>query len=472
MTKQSDVSLLPFILSISIGLVFWIFSPPIGMTNEAWHMLGIFIATIVAIVSKALPMGGCALLSLAVITLTKTLTIKEALGSFSSPVIWLIVLAFFVAKSFIKTGLGIRLAYLFVSLFGKNSLGIGYGMALTDLALSPAIPSNTARAGGILFPIVKSLAITFDSHPTDQASRRKIGAYLIQSLYQCNIVTSTMFITAMAANPLIVELAGSVGIEISWGLWALAAIVPGLLSLIILPYFLYKVYPPSLKETPEAPGIARKNLVEMGPMSPQEWITLAVFLLMMTLWIIGPTVGIHSTTVAICGISLLVLTGVLSWNELTSEQSAWNTLFWFATLMMMAANLNTLGVIDWMSLQVKDTIQSIPWYYDYPLLVVTYFYIHYFFASSVAHASSLFAAFAVIGMAGGIPPMLIILALAFSSSLSSCLTHYGTAPGPILFGSGYVDLGTWWKLGAIVSILHLIIWIGLGTFWWKAIGLW
>lgn len=475
MTKPIDTAgakPLQFLITLSIGLIFWIIPPPEGLIIEAWHLLGVFLATIFAIVSKTLPMGGCALIALAALTLSHTLTIKEALSGFSNPVIWLIVLAFFVAKSFIKTGLGIRLAYHFVALIGKKSLGLSYGMAITDLALSPAIPSNTARAGGILYPVVKSLAVAFDSHPTDQTSRRRIGAFLIQSLYQCNIITSAMFITAMAANPMIVEIAEEMGIHISWGLWALVALVPGIISLIVLPYLLYKIYPPSIKETPQAPKIAREQLEKLGTVTWQEWMTLGVFLSMMTLWIAGPHIGVHSTTVALIGISALVLTGVLSWNDLISEKSAWDTLFWFSTLIMMASYLNKLGMIEWMSGSVQENMQAFDWYIAYPILILVFYYIHYLFASNTAHVSSLFAAFCVVGIVSGVPPLLMAFSLAFCSSLSATLTHYGTAPAPILFGSGYVDLVTWWRLGAIISVAHIIIWFVIGPVWWKIIGIW
>ena len=470
--NSSGVSPIKLIVAVAIASLFWLVQAPEGMQPEAWHLLGIFLATIFAIVSKTLPMGGCALLALSGLTLTNTLSVKDALSGFSYPVIWLVVLAFFVAKSFIKTGLGIRVAYHFVSLIGKKSLGLSYGMALTDLALSPAIPSNTARAGGILFPIVKSLAVSFDSHPKDKASRRKIGAFLIQSLYQCNIITSAMFITAMAANPMIVEIAKEMGIEISWGTWALAALVPGMISLLIIPYLLFKIYPPSIKETPKAPEIARDHLKELGKVKWQEWVTLSVFILMMIFWIAGPYLGIDSTTVALGGITILVTTGVLTWNDLITEKSAWDTLFWFATLIMMASYLNKLGMIGWVSGSVQESMQAVDWHIAYPILILVFYYIHYLFASNAAHVSSLFAAFCVVGIVSGVPPMLMVFSLAFCSTLSATLTHYGTAPAPILFGSGYVDLVTWWRLGAIISIVHLIIWFVIGPLWWKLIGIW
>ncbi len=461
----------PFVLMIGIGLILGLIPAPEGMKPEGWRMLAVFVATIFGIITKAMPMGPTALLALSILILTHTLPLKEALNGFSSPIVWLVVFAFFVAKSFIKTGLGMRIAYHFVALVGKKSLGLSYGMAMTDLVLAPAIPSNTARVGGLIFPIVESLALAFESKP-DAKSRNKLGSFLIQSAYHCNIITSAMFLTAMAANPMIVEIAEKMGISISWGTWALAALLPGIASLILIPFVLYTFSPPEIKETPNAHKVAKEQLDKLGKVSRNEWITAGVFFAMLVLWIGGPYFGIDSTTVALLGITTLLIAGVLNWSDIIKEEQAWDTLIWFSILLMMAHQLSQLGTIQWFSEHVQDSVENIGWMYAYPLLLLSYFYVHYFFASNTAHVSSLFAAFAVVGVVAGIPPMLLILSLAFASTLSACLTHYGTAPGPILYGSGYVDLVTWWKMGALISLVHLFVWFIGGPLWWKVLGLW
>ena len=469
-SKLAGVKWLPLVILAIIGGGLWLLPPPQGMELLAWHMLVIFVVTILGIIIKALPMGSMSMVALTILVATQTLTIKEALSGFSSSVIWLIVLAFFIAKSFVKTGLGIRIAYLFVEVLGKRSLGLAYGMALTDLALAPAIPSNTARGGGIIYPIVKSLALIFDSSP-EKNTQRKIGSYLIQCAYQCNIITSAMFLTAMAANPMMAQMALEMNIGVTWGLWALAASVPGVISLALIPLVLYWVYPPEVKETPEAAAVAKQHLHEMGKMAASEWITLGVFLMMLFLWIFGTAFGIDSTTAALAGVSILLLTGVLTWQDLIAEQAAWDTLFWFSTLIMMASFLTSLGVIGWISASVQNSVAGIPWHLAFVVLILSYFYSHYFFASNTAHVSSMFAAFSGVGIVLGVPPLMMVFSLAFCSNLSACVTHYGTAVGPILFGSGYVGLATWWKLGALISVIHLVVWIGIGSLWWKVIGI-
>jgi DASS family divalent anion:Na+ symporter len=463
---------IPMLIALVLGAFIWFYPTPVGVDPRAWQLLAVFAALIAGLIGKALPMGALSFLALTTLIVTKTLTIKEAFSGFSLPIIWLVVAAFLISKSFIKTRMGMRLAYVFVKLLGKKTLGLGYGLAATELILAPAIPSNTARAGGIIFPIVRALAISFGSTP-ERHSQRLIGGYLILTSYYCNLITSAMFITAMAANPMILSFLYNQNISLNWGSWALAAAVPGFLSLMLIPYVVYKLYPPEIKDTPQAKEIAIKSLEEMGPISIYEWITIFVFILLVTLWIFGEGLyGLDSTTVALIGVSILVVTGVLTWEDIKMEHEAWDTLIWFSTLVTIAAYLNNFGLIDWLSVHISTMMSGTAWHYAFPILILSYFYSHYFFASNTAHVSSMLAAILGVGIGLGVPNYLMGLSLAFCSSLFACLTHYGTGCAPILFGSEYVNLKTWWKLGFIVSLIFLFIWVGIGSLWWKVLGLW
>lgn len=462
----------PALVTVLIGLVIWFVPPPEGVDPKAWHLLAIFVATIVGIILKALPMGAMAIIAIALTALTRTLSIGDSLSGFANTTIWLIVLAFFVARGFIKTGLGRRIAYLFVALLGKRSLGLGYGLVATDLVLAPAIPSNTARAGGVVFPIMRSLAHAFQSEP-DDGSARKIGSYLSKTAFQGTVITSAMFLTAMAANPLIVKFAADQGITLTWAGWAIAASVPGIVSLIVVPLVIYVLYPPEIKETPAATQLARRELQNMGPVSPHEWIMLAVFALLLVLWIFAPQLGgINATTTAMTGLLVLLVTGVLTWQDLLEEKGAWDTLVWFSALVMMATFLNKLGLIPWFSKEVGGMLAGTYWVTAFLILTLVYFYSHYFFASQTAHISAMYAAFLAVALALGVPPLFAALVLAFSSNLFSSLTHYGTGPAPVYFGAGYVELRTWWGLGFVISLVNIVIWVGLGGIWWKVLGLW
>lgn len=468
---KDHAKFIPLLITIAVGLIIWFIPPPEGVAIEAWHLLAIFVATIVGIIIKPLPMGAVAISGIAMVALTGTLPLGDALSGFSNSTIWLIVLAFFISRGFIKTGLGSRIAYLFVALLGKKTLGLGYGLIASDLILAPAIPSNTARAGGVVFPILRALAKSYNSEPDDGTARR-VGAFLTKTAFQGTIITSAMFLTAMAANPLAAQMAGDMGIEITWGSWALAALVPGLISLIVVPLLIYKLYPPEIKETPGAAKFAKEKLAEMGKMRSNEWVMLGVFVLLLALWIFGKQLGISSTTAALVGLVVLLLSGVLNWTDIRREEGAWDTLIWFSALVMMASFLSKLGLIPWFSEWMGTAVGGNSWIGAFLILSLAYFYSHYLFASNTAHVSAMYAAFLAVAVAVGTPPLLAALVLAFFSNLFSSMTHYGTGPAPVLYGAGYVDTGIWWKLGGLISVVNIVIWLGIGGLWWKILGLW
>ena len=436
------------------------------------HLFAIFVTTIAGIILKALPMGAVAMIGIAVTALSGTLSIADSMSGFSDVVIWLIVLAFFISRGFIKTGLGARIAYSFMALLGRRTLGLSYGLAATDLVLAPAIPSNTARGGGIIMPVMASLARAYGSLPGD-ASAKRMGAFLTLTAYQVNCITSAMFLTAMAANPLAQKLAGDLKVTLTWGGWALAALVPGMVALIVVPFLLYKLMRPEITETPEAVEMAKGKLTDLGPIKRQEWMMLGVFVMLLVLWIFAKQLGdINATTSALAGLAVLLLTGVLNWDDIKAETGAWDTLVWFAALVMMASFLNKLGMVPWFSKTMGGMVAGHGWLFAFLVLALVYFYSHYFFASNTAHVASMYAAFLGVSIAAGAPPVLAALVLAFFSNLFAGMTHYGTGPAPVLFGTGYVELGTWWRMGLLISVVNIVIWVGVGGLWWKVLGLW
>jgi len=456
---------------VAVGTVLWFVPPPADVDPRGIHLLAIFAATIVGIVLKPLPMGAVAMIGICATTVTHTLTIGEAMSGFGNTVIWLIVLAFFISRGFIKTGLGARIAYLFMAWLGRRTLGLGYGLIATDLVLAPAIPSNTARAGGVIFPILRSVAEAYDSRPDDGTAKR-VGAFLTTASFQGTVITSAMFLTAMAANPLAAQLARDQGVTVTWTGWALAALVPGLVSLALVPALLYRLFPPEIRETPRAAQMAREKLRQLGPISRSEWVMLACFVLLLTLWILGDVLAVHTTVTAMVGLAVLLVTGVLTWDDVLREKGAWDTLVWFAALVMMASFLSRLGLIPWFSGAMGGLFEGMGWLPAFVGLSLVYFYSHYFFASNTAHVSSMYAPFLGVALAVGTPPVLAALLLAFFSNLFSSMTHYGTGPAPVLFGAGYVEVTDWWRLGLVVSVVNIAVWWGVGGLWWKVLGMW
>jgi DASS family divalent anion:Na+ symporter len=322
-----------------------------------------------------------------------------------------------------------------------------------------------------LYPIVRSVAEAFNSRATDGTERR-MGAFLILNSFYGNLVTSAMFLTAMAANPLSVQMAAEAGIEITWIRWAVAASIPGITSLLVVPFFLYRIYPPQIKETPRAPEVAREHLKEMGPLKRGEAIMLGTFALLLFLWIFGKQLHVPSAVAALVGLAILLVTRVLTWEDILGERGAWDTFIWLSTLVMMATFLSKLGLVEWFSSEMGGLFTGMGWLPAFLMLSLVYFYSHYFFAGNTAHISSMYAAFLAVALGVGTPPLLAALVLAFFSNLFSSMTHYGTGPAPVLFGAGYVRLTQWWRLGAVVSVVNVVIWLGVGGVWWKLLRLW
>lgn len=480
----------PMAIALAIGLSIWFLIPaPHGVTADAWHLLALFVATIAAIIGKAMPIGALAMLAITLVALTgvtsdkPSTAIADALSSFASPLIWLIGVAIMISRGLIKTGLGARIGYRFIALVGKHTLGIGYALAAAELTIAPVTPSNTARGGGIIHPIMRGIASSFGSDP-QQGTQNRIGRYLALVNYHANPITSAMFITATAPNPLVVKLvadATGAQVQLSWGTWALAMLLPGLVALALMPLVIYWLYPPEIKSTPDAAHFARGKLQEMGPMSRHEKILLGVFALLLFLWagvlerLIDPSWDVDATTAAFIGLAVLLLSGVLTWEDLLKEKSAWDTVVWFSALVMMATYLNKLGLIAWLSQSIESGIDGLGlegWVAACSLLLLAYLYAHYMFASTTAHITAMFGAFYAAGLALGAPPFLFALLMAAASNIMMTLTHYATGTSPVIFGSGYTTLGEWWKAGFVMSLVLIVVWVIVGAFWWKLLGYW
>lgn len=459
------------LIVVATGVIIWYLPPPAGVHLEAWRLLAIFAATIVGFISQPLPIGAIAFLSLVISTLSGVMKLSDALSGFSNSTIWLIISAFLLAKGFIKTGLGRRIAYIIIRAIGGSTLRLGYAMMLSDLIIAPAMPSSTARAGGVMFPIVRSLASALDSEPGP--SSRKIGAYLMQTTFQCVVISATMFVTSSAPNSLIVLLAAQTAhIQITWGIWALAGIVPGLISLIMIPFVMYKLYPPEMTKTPRAKQVAADELVKMGPVSYAEKVVAGVFVMALLLWSTSQWTNIDATVVAMLGVGVMLVLAAISWQDVLEEKGAWDTMLWMGTLIGLAGTLNTSGLIAWFAKSVALLISGVPWIMAVFALAVLYIVSHYLFASTSAHITAMYATFLAVALAAGAPPFFAAMSLSAAANICGNITHYSLGSAPIFFGAGYVSQSSWWKLGFIFSVINMIIWFGLGWVWWKVIGLW
>lgn len=480
---------IPAAISVALALVICFVIPvPEGVTSDAWMLLGMFVGVISAIIGKVMPIGALSILAITLVAVTGVTSettsgaINDALSSFANPLIWLIGAAIMISRGIIKTGLGERAGYYFIAIWGKKTIGIAYSLAITELMLAPVTPSNTARGGGIIHPLVRSIARTYDSDP-EKGTEARMGKFLALVNYHCNPISAAMFVTATAPNPLVVNLVAestNMDIHLSWGTWAIAMLLPGLVAMAIMPLVIYMMYPPEIKETPNSAEFAFERLKEMGPITRNEYIMLGIFTILLLLWagipemIFGAAWAVNATTTAFIGLSLLLITGVLTWEDIITERSAWDTITWFAALVMMATFLNKLGLITWFSNMLETSIGGLGlhWALAAGLLLIAYLYAHYMFASTTAHITAMFAAFFTAGVALGAPPMLYALLMAAASNIMMTLTHYATGTSPVVFGSGFTTLGEWWKAGFVMSVVNLAVFVVIGGIWWKILGYW
>jgi divalent anion:Na+ symporter, DASS family len=467
---------IPLALSVGAGLALRFLVPvPAGLTPSAWSLLSIFVATIAGLVLEPLPTGAWAFLAATAAIGSGALTFAQAFSAFANDVIWLIVVSFFFAAGFQKTGLGARVANLFVRAFGSSTLGLAYGLTVAEAVLAPAMPSTTARAGGIFMPIIDSLARDAGSEPgTPSAS--KLGSFLVQCQLQASVNSSALFLTAAAQNLLCLKLAAELGVVLPGGPWltgASAAAVPAALGLALTPLIVFRLNPPSITATPDAPRAAAERLRKMGPLSRDEAVMAATMGLAVVLWVAGDALGVPAVLAAMLGLCVLLLSGVLTWRDCLTYTAAWDTLFWFAVLVGMSGQLNAAGVVSHFASAVGGALAqlSLAWPAALALLAGAYWGLHYLFASQTAHVGALYSAFLAMLLAAGAPGPLAALVLAFVSNLFGSMTHYGSGQAAVYYGAGYLSLSDIFRAGAVMAGINALIWGVVGGGWWVLTGL-
>ena len=473
--KLLNVKLIPFLVILGVALIAWFIAPPEGLTLPAYRTAIIFISLIASIVANVLPTGAIAIIGIAVYAVlraggeaTAAAAIATPVSSLSNLLIWMIVIAFMIARAFSKTGLGRRIALLLLSKFGKSTLHIAYCLGLADYIIAPVTPSNTARAA-IVSPIADSLAKTINDKDS------KLGMFFMSCCSAMNDASAVAFLTGFAGNLALAGIGASVlGIELTFSSWIMYLLVPSLALLLIMPYILYKVIHPETRDTPEARLFAREELKKMGATSFAEKKLLCVFAALLVMWIGGASLGLHSTTSAMVGLSLLLLTGVLTWEDIKAERGAWDTLVWFAVLMGMAGQLKTLGFTGWVGDNVSDIISAGVGNSGATivllLMMTFYLFTAYFFASGTAKVVALAPVILGSLVSLGVSPMLALLAVAGITNIGCNLTTYSHARNPLLMGYGYHNTNDWMKIGLVIAIVGAAIFMAVGFTWWAILG--
>ena len=467
MWKLGILVLIPFII--------FLIPPPEGLPLIGWRLFGLYLTAIVGLVIKpysepVILLGTVAASAVTIgnTPLPENMVLKPdaVLSGYQSGTTWLVFAAFTLSAAFVTTGLGKRIAYHLIDRMANTTLKLGYVTAFLDLLIAPATPSNTARAGGIVFPIMNSVANALGSDPV--TNPRRAGHYLMLNVYMVTKSTSYMFLTAMAPNALALSMMAPIlKINLSWGQWALAAAVPGLICLLLTPLVIYFCYPPELKKVNNK-EIAAKGLKELGPMKVSEKLLLVIFLMALGGWIFSKYLRIDAATVALCVMACTLIINVVSWDDVLKNKGGWNTLIWYGGIIGLSATLTKAGFFKWLADVLQTTLQ----FGDHStiaLLVILFISvaIRYLFASGGAYVAAMVPVFATVGHVAGANPMLLALGLLFSNAYGGCMTHYGGAAAPIIFGAGYNDTKSWWIVGAIIGFGSLLVHCTIGLAWWE-----
>jgi L-tartrate/succinate antiporter len=469
------------IAPLAVWLVIFILPPPTGLNTNQWHYFAVFAAAITGLVFESLPPGAVGLIAVAFSATMRYVepdpgkSIAWALTGFSDATVWLIVGAFVFAIGYRKSGLGRRIALKLVQRLGRNTLGLGYAIALSDLALAPGTPSNTARSGGTIFPIVSNIPKIYGSEPGPTA--RKIGAYVMWTAFASTAVTSSMFITSLAPNAAALALVKkATQLEVSWTQWFMGFLPVGLLLIAVVPLLTYVIYPPQIKSSPEIPEWAHGELLKMGPLSLREWTMAGLVVFAMALWIFGanpnialPWLGanfINATTVVFVIIGLMLVTSVIDYRDIVTESAAWEVFLYFTTLLTLADGLNRIGFVKWVAEVAAKPLSTMSPTVAMLLLVALFFWIHYFFSSLTAHTAAVLPVILAVGMTmPGMPALPLALLCVYSLGLMGVITPYATGPAPIYFASGYVAKGDFWRLGLIYGVIYFLVLLGIGAPW-------
>jgi divalent anion:Na+ symporter, DASS family len=449
----------PFVMAAAI----WFCPVPDGLTPQAWHLFAVFITAIVSVLLGIYPLLTSTTLAVGAVVLTDTTSAAKAFAGFANTSVLLVVIAFLVAQAVVKSGLGRRISLFMVSLFGRSSVGLAYSIIITDAAIAPAFPSNTAR-GGVLYPIVLSVAQGSGSHPDDPQGRR-LGGYLMFSAMASLAISSALWMTATSANPIAIQVAQKYGVNVGFGQWLIASSLPALVIILALPWLLARLFPPGVGATPEAPANARKALAELGPLSREEWITAIAFVMMVSGWIFADKLHLNVTSIAFTGLGLLLLTGVLTAHDIATQGDTLATFLWLAVLFALSGQLNELGFMGYVGQRLASYMGGLSWPITYAALVLLYVAIHYVFVSQSSQVLALLGVFLDVGIRGGVPPTLMAFSLFFASSYFSVITPQGGSQNVIFVGSGYLTQRELYRLGFLTTLFFLVVFLTVGTGW-------
>ena len=458
LTINKEIKIFRLISIIVVATLAWIFLHPVaGLSDKALHMIIIFVATMTGVMLEVCSTVAFLLMSMLIANLTGTIEVKEGFCGFSNIVPWLLFLVLSLATAITKTSLGMRLAYIFMKFFGKGINGLSYSIILTELFVAPVLPSNTARAASIGYPLVTSLAKYISEH-VKNVTEKSIGSYLNLLYSSSNAVCSSLFLTAMISNAIIVEVMYENNIHMTWLSWTKFAIVPGLLILALIPFVVRIFSPQKTSDLGDIQAKAKNNYEMLGKLSKDEKCIITTFSIMLVMWIFAEIIHIPVLVTTLLGLCVFYSLGIINIKDILSSNGTFNAVITLGIIISYVNCLTTFGAIDWFNKIITNSIGDFSPFVAFFVLSVVYFFAHYFFTGEGSRIIALYSSFFSIGISLGIDKIIVSMTLAVFSSMSSILTHYSGPVAILMFSTGYVSPKKWFANGTTLALVIMCIW--------------
>ncbi|ORX51054.1 hypothetical protein BCR36DRAFT_326067 [Piromyces finnis] len=500
--------LIVYIACFLVALIFWNIPPKVdkGITKTSMHLFAVFLLIVLLLLFTKARISIVIAFSLAFLSLSENFKCRTlnnlmvdcsmcgkpiegkdestiyqcngskgafaiALSGFADPINWLVFFAYQIGYCIENTGFGKRVSYIILKHFGTSLQGIGYAIFIIELVLAPFIPSNVARGGCIVLPIIASIIenISQNYHVSS-----KVSDFLYLCGNHANLIISSIYLTGSASNPVLVSKVNSVyGLEydLTFMKWLIGSIVPGIVVICITPKVIGKYLKQENMSLEHTQHYSERMLRQMKDMTKDEKSLCFVFIICLILWITAGITGIDATLVTFIGVLSLLTLNVMTWDNILTNKKAWDTFFWLGGMIVMANQLSEVGISALIGDYIATFIEKIQIYPAQVFLLFTFYFITMIFFSSVTgHVIAFAGPFMNAAEKLNIPKGLTVAFLAYYTLLCASLTHYSCGSTVMYYSKSHIKTKRFMTVGFIIGFITIGVYSTIGSFWWRIIG--
>lgn len=507
-TRFTKKELIIYIVCFVVALIFWNISSEgkKGITPTSMHLFAVFLLIVLLLLFTKARISIVIAFSLAFLSLTKNFKCRTsdnlmvdcslcgkpvdskdesvlykcngskgsfsvALSGYADPINWLVFFAYQIGYCIEKTGLGKRISYIILKHFGISLHGIGYAIFIIELILAPFIPSNVARGGCIVLPIITSIIKNISQN-------YRISSKVSDFLYLCgnhaNLIISSMYLTGSASNPVLISKVNSVygsEYDLSFMKWLIGAIVPVVIVIFIVPRVISIYLGQENMNLEQTQNYSERMLRHMKEMTKDEKYLCLVFIICLTLWVTAGITGIETTLVTFIGVLSLIMFNVMSWDDILNNKKAWDTFFWLGGMIVLANQLSEVGISALIGEYIAAFVEHIPAFpIQVLLLFVFYFLTMIFFSSLTGHVIAFAGPFMNAAEKLNIPKGLTVAFLAYYTLLCATLTHYSCGTTVMYYSQSRIKTKQFITVGFIIGLICITVYSTIGSLWWKLLG--